>query len=264
MRIGAIDILPIFDGGTKESATDLLIPTGPDVDPSPSLTPFIDDEGRFEMTMGGYLIRTSDRTIVVDAGLGPLTVGNMVGGAFLESLAALGVQPGDVTDVLLTHLHFDHVGWCTQQGTVVFPNATHRCHAADWNHFVSGPTPDAGATRKLEPITPLLETFDHDMELAPGISVRHAPGHTPGSTIVVASAGTERALLIGDIAHCPAELTSDDWETVFDVDPKLATATRAALARELEDGQVHVAAAHFPNLVFGRLIRAEGQRRWVV
>jgi glyoxylase-like metal-dependent hydrolase (beta-lactamase superfamily II) len=264
MRIGSIDILPVFDGTATEIARDFFIPASPEVDPSASLTPYVDDEGRFDMTMGGFLIRAGDRTIVVDAGLGPLTRGTMTGGAFLDSLAAHGVRPTDVTDVLLTHLHFDHVGWCTQKGAIVFPNATYRCHAADWSHFVSGPSPDAGATRKLTPIEPLLETFDHDMELAPGISLRHAPGHTPGSTVVVVSDGTERALLIGDIAHCPAELTSDDWEVVVDVDPKLATATRAALAREMEDGRTHIAGAHFPNLVFGRLIQAEGQRRWVV
>ena len=57
-----------------------------------------------------------------------------------------GVQPDDVTDVLFTHLHFDHVGWATQQGRVVFPNATYRCDERDWAHFVG---PDEGATRKL-------------------------------------------------------------------------------------------------------------------
>ena len=89
--------------------------------------------------------------------------------------------------------------------------------------------------RKLRLVTPQLELFDTDHTIAPGIDVRHAPGHTPGSIIiVVVSDQNDRAMLIGDIAHCPAELTEDEWEAVFDVDKDLARRTREALAAELE------------------------------
>jgi glyoxylase-like metal-dependent hydrolase (beta-lactamase superfamily II) len=91
-----------------------------------------------------------------------------------------------------------------------------------------------------------------------------APGHTPGSTIIVISSGTERALLLGDVVHCPVQLLDDEWAGMGDVDPVLARRTRVALARELEGSDVPVAAAHFPGMQFGRLIAAEGTRRWVL
>jgi glyoxylase-like metal-dependent hydrolase (beta-lactamase superfamily II) len=91
-----------------------------------------------------------------------------------------------------------------------------------------------------------------------------APGHTPGSTIVVMSSGTARGMLLGDVVHCPVELIDEEWAGVGDVDPELAKRTRNALARELEGTDTPVAAAHFPGLVFGRLLNANGRRNWVV
>ena len=90
-----------------------------------------------------------------------------------------------------------------------------------------------------------------------------APGHTPGSTIVVLSSGDARALLLGDVVHCPVELLDDEWAGVGDVDPALAQRTRVALAQELEGSSTPVAAAHFPGMQFGRLLGAQGTRRWV-
>ena len=117
--------------------------------------------------------------------------------------------------------------------------------------------------KKLTPIADRLEPFDDGATLAPGVDARLAAGHTPGSTVVVVSSGTARAMLLGDVVHCSFELTEGDWEALFDVDPELAKRTREALARELEGTDVPVAAAHFPGLRFGRLLPAEGGRSWV-
>ncbi len=78
---------------------------------------------------------------------------------------------------------------------------------------------------------------------------------------MVISSGTERAIILGDVVHCPVELLDDEWATIGDVDPMLARRTRIALAKELEGSDVPVAAAHFPGLEFGRVLRGEG-RRW--
>ena len=107
-----------------------------------------------------------------------------------------------------------------------------------------------------------MEFWEHDSTLFPGLDVQGAPGHTPGSTIMVVSSGDERAMLLGDAVHCPIELIEDDWEAVFDIDPKLARQTRTALARELEGSDVPVAAAHFPGLQFGLLLAADVRRGW--
>lgn len=65
-----------------------------------------------------------------------------------------------------------------------------------------------------------LETFDHDGPLLPGIDARLAPGHTPGSVILVLSSGQSRRILLGDVVHCPVELVDDEWGSLGDVDPE--------------------------------------------
>ena len=219
------------------------------------------DDGMLEMALGGFLLRSADRVILVDAGIGVFDRGVFKGGALLDNLAALGVGTDDVTDVVFTHLHFDHTGWASVDGEPVFGRATYRCDAADWAHFV--PT-DERATRKLAPIESRLETWDTDGPVLPGVDARRAPGHTPGSTILIVSSGGARAMLLGDVVHCPVELLDDEWATIGDVDPALAKRTRVALARELEADDVPVAAAHFPGLQFGRLLSGEGRRSWIV
>jgi glyoxylase-like metal-dependent hydrolase (beta-lactamase superfamily II) len=226
---------------------------------------FLTDDGQLELAVGGFLLRTGQHTVLVDAGLGPreapFGLGFARAGALVKNLTALGVAPEDVTDVVFTHLHFDHVGWATQKGQVVFPNATYRCDRRDWEHFVG---PDEGATRKLSPLEDRMAFWDASGPLLPGFDVLTAPGHTPGSTIMVVSSGTARAMLLGDVVHCPVELLDDEWAGMGDVDPSLAMRTRVALARELEGTDVPVAAAHFPGLQFGRLLLGEGKRQWVV
>ena len=181
----------------------------------------------------------------------------------LESLAALGVQPDEVTDVVFTHLHFDHIGWAaTPDGEPTFANATYRCHPADWEHFtVDHPGEEL---ELLEPVADRFEMWSGDGPLLPGLDTLIAPGHTPGSTVLVVSSGDQRAMMLGDVVHCPIELVDDEWGALFDVDPELARRTRVALNREIEGSDIPVAAAHFPGLQFGRLLAGEGKRRWIV
>ncbi len=92
----------------------------------------------------------------------------------------VGVEPGDVTDVLFTHLHFDHIGWASTDGVPTFPNATYRCDRRDWDHFVGS---DDVATARLRPVEDRFEPWDGDASIAPGVDARLCAGHTPGSAL---------------------------------------------------------------------------------
>lgn len=262
MMIGSIAIDGVRDGYGVETGARIL--DRPGVQNPWDCHPDVRDEhGRIEMPMGGFLVRTGDRVILVDTGVGNLQREDLYGGGLLDSLADLGVQPGDITDVLLTHLHYDHVGWTSTGGEVVFTNATFRAHAADWAYFVTAPDAVPGAVRKLTPITEQLELFDSEQTLAPGVDARPAPGHTPGSTVFVISSEGERALLLGDIAHSVVELAEPDWEAVYDVDKQAAKAVRNAIAEEALDTDTYVVPAHFPKMAFGRVVTTGAGRRWL-
>ena len=84
---------------------------------------------------------------------------------------------------------------------------------------------------RLGPVLDRVETWETDGGLLPGVDVRLAPGHTPGSSVVVISDGTQRALLLGDIIHCPLELMDDDFNLLVDHDQAMADSVREAYAR---------------------------------
>jgi glyoxylase-like metal-dependent hydrolase (beta-lactamase superfamily II) len=264
MQIGDLVVETIFDGVMTAPATAFKGTTDEQWAPHRR---FLDAQGRLEFALGGFLVRApTDRLVLIDAGIGPRSGAIMggsapfQGGELLNNLGAHNVRPGDITDVIFTHLHFDHVGWASRDGAVVFPNATYRCDTRDWGYFRDNERVQA----ILAPIEDRLTTWDASGPLCPGIDAMSAPGHTPGSTILVLSSGAARGLLLGDVVHCPVELLEDEWSGLGDVDAELAKRTRNTLAREIEGTQTPVAAAHFPGMVFGRLLSANGRRSWVV
>jgi len=264
MKIGDLVVEPVHDGVMKMPATAFQGTTEERWAPHQR---FLDDQGRLEFALGGFLVRMAGgRLALVDAGIGARSgeirsgAGYYQGGELLNSLARLHVRAEDITDVIFTHLHFDHIGWATQDGVMTFPNAAYRCDERDWQHFRD----NERVQPILGPIEDRLSMWAANGTLAPGIDAMSAPGHTPGSTILVLSSGTARGMLLGDVVHCPVELLDDEWSGMGDVDPELAKRTRNALARELEGAHVPVAAAHFPGMVFGRLLAASGRRSWVV
>jgi glyoxylase-like metal-dependent hydrolase (beta-lactamase superfamily II) len=277
MKVGTLEILPVFDSMAAFPPAQLYrlggatAGRGLSEDDWRRHPDLLNADGQFELYLGGYLIRgAGDRIVLVDLGFGPEPFEPTADaippdfptfsrGVMLESLGALGYRAEDVTDVVLTHLHYDHIGWSTVEGQAVFSRATYRCAAADWSHFFGS---DRRVTRSLGPIEARFEQWDGDTTLASGIDLRMTPGHTPGSTTIVLSSGTERLVLLGDVVHCPVELLDVEWAGLGDVDPALALKTREALARELEGAQVTVGAAHFPGLAFGRLLRGQSERRW--
>jgi glyoxylase-like metal-dependent hydrolase (beta-lactamase superfamily II) len=270
MRLGELEVTPLYDGTYLGDPSGVYAASTPPVPGSAGrhgsgaedwadfqhlLTP----EGMLEITFGGFLVRAAaDRLVLVDTGVGP-QAGGLNGGSLLESLAVTNHRPDDVTDVIFTHLHRDHTGFATQDGHPTFPNATYRCDVRDWDYFYGS---DEKITRNLSAIVDRLETWDSDGTIAPGVDVRPMPGHTPGSTVVVLSSGEQRAMLLGDVVHCPVELIDDEWAGLADVDPVKALQVRNALARELESGQILAASGHFPGLQFGRLWRTESTRQW--
>jgi glyoxylase-like metal-dependent hydrolase (beta-lactamase superfamily II) len=235
-----------------------------------------DRRGQAWLPIGCFLVRSGDRCVLVDAGMGPTesSAGDqddpcrLFGGQLPVGLRALGVERDEVTDVVCTHLHPDHVGWLFDlESRPSFPRATIWFGAGDWGYFIEGrPTPliqdhvhqgfrSHAGDAHLRPI-------DQDTTVAPGITAIQTPGHTPGHLCVVVSSDGQRALLLGDAVTCPVQLDEPIWHSIGDVDPELANRTRERLWRELEGEEVTGTGAHFPELKFGRVLKGSGKRWW--
>jgi glyoxylase-like metal-dependent hydrolase (beta-lactamase superfamily II) len=241
-------ITPLSDGELHIPAQALL---NRDLPPE-----FTDDEGLMAVNFGGYLVRTCDQAVLVDTGIGGGAIPELPIGSFPERLRAAGVAPEAVATVIFTHLHFDHVGW-----SGLFTAARFHVHAIDWEYWVTDATPETGpgredfgaipARERLAPLAGRVTQHDGERtEIVPGVTLRLAPGHTPGHCIVEVG---DEAVLLADAAHNPAQLLTPGWRSVTDVDAALAARTREALADELADSGKLIAMTHHPRP--GRLER---------
>lgn len=212
--MGELEIVPVSDGMVRFDATSFFNTTTDADWEVEAHRQFLDEDGRLTLSIGCFLVRSPDHTVLVDCGLRFNDGDAWQGGRLAEALQAAAVSPEEVNDVILTHLHFDHVGWTAvgdgdEAAAAFFPRATYRCHEADlaWHPEVFADT----YAQQIEPILDRFEPFDGDGTAAPGVSVIAAPGHTPGHSVVVVSSGGDRALLLGDAIHCPIQFTESDW-----------------------------------------------------
>lgn len=258
MRLGDLDITPISDGEAKLPS---LYFANADWGPHQAL---LDADGNIVVPIGCFLVRTADRTVLIDAGIGPVFNPLFRGGDLPGGLEAAGVQPEDIDLVICTHLHLDHVGWVLRDGALTFPNATVRFGSQDIEQFLNDQFSAQNTKQMIDALTEAgrLDPITDDGEVAPGISTLHAPGHTLGQRCVLLSSGDERVFLLGDAVTCPVQLEETEWEAMSDVDKGLAKRTREALWRELEGKETIAVAAHFPGLQFGRVLKGEGKRYW--
>ncbi|MCE0763500.1 MBL fold metallo-hydrolase [Pseudonocardia kujensis] len=242
---------------------------------------YIDENDWLVMSIGGLLVQTGGRNVVIDTGFGPRSVadisvmsggshhGDMFGGELLQGLASAGVPANNVDMVVLSHLHPDHIGWTSTvdadgNHTPTFVNADYLVGDVEWDYWSSGPVagrPGAPTKLELDSISSRLTLLDGASTPAPGLTVMPTPGHTPGHLSFVVSSGEERVIVLGDAVHCPAEISDTEMDFVFDIDYDLARRSKEALIRELEQPGTHMAGGHFPDAVFGRLLEGTVTRK---
>jgi glyoxylase-like metal-dependent hydrolase (beta-lactamase superfamily II) len=257
VKVGSIDVVPLSDGTAMMPKAFWV---GFDFDRHPEV---LAPDGRIHMPIGCYLVRTGERLVLLDAGMGPHTNEWGNGGELPDQLRAAGVAPEDIDLVVCTHLHLDHAGWLVHEDRPWFPNAIVRYGSGDWGRFVEEAQPDdrIAAGMRLLLDADRLEPIEGDMvPLAPGLTARYTPGHTDGHYSLVVSSGDERLFLLGDAVECPLQVAEDEFNAWSDVDPATAKRTREAMWRELEGTDALVGAAHFPGLQVGRILTGNGKR----
>jgi glyoxylase-like metal-dependent hydrolase (beta-lactamase superfamily II) len=268
MRIGDIRIDAVVDGECSSARTRLYLDPGPWARSDWAYFPgnFDPVAGEVLMSVGAFLIRSGDRIVLNDAGFGPRAHGSFTTGGLRSALLALGVAPEDVTDVIYSHLHVDHVGWTTLNGVPFFPNATLWVDRREWNHYTSpeyvmaeweesllSDTLGSIATH-FAPVGDRVRAFDPDTEILPGIRALDAAGHSPGSTVFELVSGGETGLLLGDLVHTVGELLYG-WELGFHHDAEAAVDMVARFRARLVEEGLPFAASHFPGMRWGRLTR---------
>jgi glyoxylase-like metal-dependent hydrolase (beta-lactamase superfamily II) len=227
-----------------------------------------------ETSVNAFLINTGTKLVLVDTGAGGL-FGPTLGG-LVASLKAAGYQPEQVDDIVITHMHGDHIGGLSADGKLAFPNATLHADQHDVDFWLSkaqlekAPADQKGAFQgAMGMVNPYIaaghfQPITADGDIVPGVRSQASYGHTPGHTVYVVESGGKKLVLIGDLIHVGAvQFAHPEVTIAFDSDTRLAAAQRAKVfAQAAKDGAI-VGAAHiqFPGL--GHLRAAGKGWTWV-
>jgi len=268
-RLGGLAVAALSDGVGEQQPSDWF--PGVAASEWTAALGLEEEAASLPVNFGSFLVRGGGHTTLIDTGNGARTRGQHPGAAGLpDRLAELGVAPGDVDVVLLTHFHGDHVGWNLEDdgGPITFANARFYLHEADLAYLDDPTTPiNAGTAYSESRIAPLvaagqLESFAGEYSPVPGLVMVPTPGHTPGHCSVLIESQGERLFVVGDAAPNVAHLEHPEWSPVFDLDPARASDSRRLLADRAINEDALVTGGHFPILTVGRLEAEAAGYRW--
>ena len=275
LRVGEIDVLVISDGVLPLPAATLAT-NGDPAELAEWLDYMRSPPDVFKWPLNVVVVRSGGRTILIDAGIGAELPANFpqAAGLLAGRLTAAGIDPASVTDVVLTHMHVDHVGGLLADGLKggLRPGVPINLAGAEvefWtspdfsrNTFAGMPEVLRSAARRFaDQYRGQLRLFETEYEVAPGVVVRRTGGHTPGHSVVRLASRGERLTFLGD-AVFQDHFDRPDWYNGFDHDPEEAVRVRVRLLRELAAAREPLVAAHV-SFPYGRVAVAGDVFRWI-
>ena len=272
-HVGGVEIFALCDGvlESSESIAESFLgaPPGTWEDVGTRYPETVAASGNWRLHVHCFAVRSEGRTILVDTGFGPVTAPAFAWakqpGRLPVELAEAGIDAGEVDTVIVTHVHDDHIGWTVFDGgnTLHFPNARYVINRADWEWMAASEDPEDVEifAELMKPIADLgaLELSEDRLEITGELTSLHAPGHTPGHQVVLVDSGDERAIVSGDTANHPVQVTLPEIASATDNQAELAVRTRMELLDRAEREDRLLITGHFPQ-PFGRIRTEEGSR----
>ena len=219
------------------------------------------------------LLRDGTNTVLFDVGSGPDFM--PTAGKLLEAFEALGLTPDDVTHVLFTHAHPDHLwGLLDEFDEPLFANAEYMIGAEEFDYWMNPDTVATigaarttfavGAQRRLAVIADSVRKVADGEEVLPGIMARLTAGHTPGHMAWDIAAGSDRVMVLGDaIGNHHVAFERPDWASGSDQDAAMAAETRLRLLDQIATDKALLIGYHLPGGGIGRAERDGSTYRFV-
>ena len=267
-KVGEYEVILLSEGQQNSRPTILIGAT-------PEQVAKAMPDGTYASAVNAFLVRTPQTIILVDTGFGR---------KLFDNLSSVGVSPEDINEVLLTHMHGDHIGGLLRDGKVAFPNATLYISAPEVAYWTSEeimnsmPENRRGGFQTAQKIVeayrqkssfvdfePLaiedallgyveMKDSGYAMQKTAGILGYRAYGHTPGHTAYMVESKGERLLIWGDITHVmPIQMPHPEISVTYDVDPKMAAESRKKILQLVSANKITVAGMHVAYPAVGKV-----------
>ena len=259
-QIGEVKVSKIVESEGLWDPTRLVPDSNPDIIRAHDwmLGPFADAEtGLIRVSIHTFALEIGDEKILIDTcgGNDKIRPGfdnfHLQNSDFLDRLAAAGFPPEEVTTVLCTHLHIDHVGFNTvldgDRWRPTFPNARYLFGEAEWAHWSREPQIYGDVVG--DSVRPIIEAgradlIPSDLRLNDLLWLEPTPGHTPGHHSVRISSNGEDAVITGDLLHSAVQVEHPEWRSAPDVDAAAAAVTRRSFIERYCDDHTLILGTH--------------------
>ena len=276
MKVGAISCTLFRDTMFKYLGKDYFINASAD-EVNNALSKFGATADNIPSPFIAVLLQHKDRKVLIDTGVGFMEKPVEFKGKTLKFEGRLkhlllreNISNEDITDVVITHFHPDHIGGVYAGGHLNFPNAQFHMHEAEWSYWHSGQSDNQSPAFRYfieTQITPLkkqnINLFKGDfVEILPGITAVQAQGHTPGQVALIIHSDDKRLLYASDAFLHPLHIERLDWQTSYDMDHQTAKQSRIKLLDLAYQENMHINAFHFDFPGLGRVDKCKNGWHW--
>ncbi|GJH31065.1 MBL fold metallo-hydrolase [Caballeronia novacaledonica] len=262
VRVGDIDVVLISDG-VLPLPTSTMSTNVSEADRNEWFDGRFLQRDMFDWALNIALVRSDERLILIDSGVGDGFEYFSRAGQSVIRLESAGIDLAAITDIVVTHMHMDHVGGLNVDGVKARLRPDVRIHvsAAEVEFWKN---PDFSKTVMPETVPPALRKaaakfvklysenivqFDQTVKVADGVSARVTGGHTPGHCVVDVTSNEEKLTFVGD-AIFEVNFDNPDWQNGFEHDPEACVDVRIGLLNDAAETGTLLAAAHvaFPSV----------------
>lgn len=255
-KVGSIEVTGLYDGIWEKPHDAGFIKNASVDDTKAALAKagFSADFVSIPLTV--VVLKVGDRLVMVDSGSGGQW--QPTAGRLAANMQAAGIDPAKIGTILVSHFHPDHIFGLMQKGTnaPVFPNAELIVNATEYKWWTEPgrveklPEPRKPLGQRINAVFPGWKNFklvEGEKEVAPGVRLVNAPGHTPGHAAFHVSSGGQQLMISNDTAYVPALLAPHpEWQGAYDQDGPLAMESRRKLLDRVIADKMMICGAHFP------------------
>lgn len=240
-KVGNYEVV-LLSEGQGQGNTGILIGGTPEM-----IEKTIPDK-TFPNAINAFLVKTPDKTYLIDTGLGK---------KLLENMQSTGISPEQVNTIIITHMHGDHIGGMLKEGKPVFPDVSEVILAeTERNHWAS--TGNVMANNVLKEYSDKLRIIRPgkigDATAEEGFFFFEAYGHTPGHMICLIKSAGEQLLVWADLTHAMAiQMPYPEVAVTYDLDPEMAIKSRKAVLEYVTKNKIPVAGMHIAYPAIGKV-----------